>query len=154
MLPSTIAHNHAPAFNEEEWLKLLFLLNDTQSWLNELISTAFLQIPVPDKKRLFRKTYYLTVSSLAHILEKHYYKIQRHPGSGKFTVPVTDIISYLRDASCLPTVQIAGTLNFERTMDAERIIGFDRSGHQTDIITIITGHGGHIITAFPGSTKH
>jgi hypothetical protein len=31
--------NHPP-FNEEAWLKLIFLLSDTQDWLNEMVSGA------------------------------------------------------------------------------------------------------------------
>jgi len=61
-----------PPFNEEAWLKLIFLLSDTQDWLNEMVSGAIMQLPMSNKKRLFRKTYYITISSLAHILERHY----------------------------------------------------------------------------------
>ena len=150
--PATIQDNTA-AFNEEEWLRLLFLLSDTQTWLNEIISSAFLQLPVTDKKKLFRKTYYITVSALAHILERHYYKIQRHPGAGKFTMPVTDILSYLRDAFHQPVSPVAGALNSQRIIDTERMVGFDKNGQPTEIITIITDSGGRILTAFPGWKK-
>jgi len=40
------------------------------------------QLPVTDKSKLFRKTYYLSATSLAHLLEKHYYKTGRHAGCG------------------------------------------------------------------------
>ena len=80
-----------PPFNEDEWLKLIFLLSDTQDWLNEMVSGAVMQLPMNNKKRLFRKNYYITISSLAHILERHYYKIPRYPDSGKFTIPIPDI---------------------------------------------------------------
>src|SRR6266700_1787598 len=114
MIQTAILPENIASFNEEEWLKLLFLLNDTQTWLNELINTAFLHIPVTDKRKLSRKTYYITVSALAHILERHYFKIQRHPGAGKFTIPITDILSYLRDAFHEPTASVTGTLNVQR----------------------------------------
>jgi hypothetical protein len=45
-----------PPFSEDEWLKLIFLLNDTQDWLNEMVSGAVMQLPMNNKKRLFRKT--------------------------------------------------------------------------------------------------
>jgi hypothetical protein len=92
-----------PPFNEEAWLKLIFLLSDTQDWLNEMVSGAVMQVPMNNKKRLFRKTYYITISSLAHILERHYYKIPRHPDSGKFTIPIPEILSHLRDISSVLT---------------------------------------------------
>lgn len=87
---------NSPPFNEYEWLRLLFLLNDTQNWLNELINGAVMQVPMKDRKKLFRKTYYISISALAHILERHYYKIPRHPATSKFTVPVTEILSLAR----------------------------------------------------------
>lgn len=36
-----------------------------------------MQVPMKDRRKLFRKTYYISVSTLAHILERHYYKILR-----------------------------------------------------------------------------
>jgi hypothetical protein len=64
-----------------------------------MVSGAIMQLPMSNKKRLFRKTHYITISSLAHILERHYYKIPRHPDCGKFTIPIPDILSHLRDIS-------------------------------------------------------
>ena len=51
-------------FNESEWIRLILLLSDTQSWLNELSISAITQVPIQDKKKLFRTTYYITISSL------------------------------------------------------------------------------------------
>jgi hypothetical protein len=139
-------------FNESEWLKLLFLLSDTQVWLNELAKECFSQLPLNDKKKFFRKTYYLTSSTLAHILERHYYKIARYPDAGKFTIPVTDILYYLREAFHCPASNVLGSLNFQRVIDAGTVIGFDRYGKNTTLITVITDNGGQIKTAFPGQT--
>lgn len=140
------------AFNEDEWLRLLFLLNDTQVWLDELINKAFLQLPVGNKRRLFRKTYYITVRGLAHLLEKHYYKIQRYPGAGKFTIPLTDILTYLRDAFQEQPTRETSTTHIQRTVNAGRIIGFDCNGQFSYTIIIITDSGGRIVTAFPGKS--
>ena len=142
---------NTPPFNEEEWLRLIFLLNDTQNWLNELIIGVAKQVPVKDKSRLFRKTYYLTVPTLTHIAERHYYKIMRHPEASKFTIPFVEILSHLRDASAEPTTPVSGSLLFQRVFDVGRVIGFDRGHHQTSVITILTDGGGRIITAFPGT---
>jgi hypothetical protein len=37
-------------------------------------------------------------TSLAHLLEKHYYKIARHPGCGKFTIDITNIVYWIKEA--------------------------------------------------------
>jgi hypothetical protein len=142
------------AFNEEEWLRILFLLNDTQHWLDDLVKNTVMQVPVTDRKKLFRKTYYITIGALTHILERHYYKILRYPQAGKFTIPIPAILSYLREASQKATASVPGTLNFQRQIQAEEIIGFDFKQTPTNIITIITDSGGRIITAFPGHDKN
>jgi hypothetical protein len=67
------------AFNEPEWIKLIFLLADTQQWLNELCQDAFETIPVEKKEKLHRKTWHVTVTALAHIIGRHYYKIPATP---------------------------------------------------------------------------
>lgn len=139
-----------PQFNEEAWIKLIFLLSDTQDWLNELVNGAVMQVPMKNRKRLLRKTYYLNVSALAHILQRHYFKIPRHPDTSKFTIPVPEILSYLRDISTEPGVPVAGSLNFRRTVDVHKTVGFDRDQLPTTHITVLTDSGGRIITAFPG----
>ncbi len=138
------------SFNEQEWLRLLFLLADTQTWIDDMSKQCFRQLPLADKKKFLRKTYYLTASALAHILERHYYKINRYPHAGKFHIPIIDILHYIREAHSLPANPISGCLNFQRTMHAEQPIGFDKNGNQTNIITILTDTGGKIITAYPG----
>src|SRR5688572_3729140 len=95
--------NHPPHFDEEQWLKILFVISDTQTWLNELQKEVFFLIPINDKKKLFRKTFYLTATALAHIIERHYYKVQRYPNAGKFAIPVIDILALLRNAFHQPT---------------------------------------------------
>jgi hypothetical protein len=142
---------NTPPFDENEWLKLIFLLNDTQNWLNELVSGAVIQIPLKDKKRLFRKIYYLTVPALTHIAERHYYKIMRHPEASKFTIPIVEILSHLRDASAEPTTPVSGSLHFQRVFDVGRVVGFDRNRQPTSLITVVTDGCGRIITAFPGN---
>jgi hypothetical protein len=141
---------NTPPFNEEAWIRLIFLLSDTQDWLNELANGAVMQVPIKNKKRLLRKTYYLTVSSLAHILERHFYKIPRHPETSKFTIPVPEILAYLRDISAEPGVPVAGSLDFKRVVNVGRVIGFDRDQLPTTYISVLTDSGGRITTAFPG----
>lgn len=138
-------------FNEAQWLKLVFLLADTQQWINDMARDAFLQLPVTDKKKCFRKNYYLTAGAMAHIIERHYYKINRHPQTGKFHIPVTDIVQLIRDAADLPVTPVPGNLNFQRSLQTAGIIGYDKDGNPANAITVISDAGGKIITAFPGN---
>ena len=141
--------NNQHTFNEERWLKLLFLLSDTQEWVNDLNKGLFNQLRI-SKKRFISKDYYLTVTTLAHIVERHYYKINRYPHAGKFTIPVMDILNYIREAYSIPPLPINGN-NMQRTIEAPTPIGHDNNGRATNIITILTDAGGKIITAYPGT---
>jgi hypothetical protein len=137
-------------FNEDEWLKLLFLLSDTEQWVDDLCHRMLRCLPVEDKKRLFRRSYYLTATALAHILERHYYKIPRHPEAGKFNIPIPAILHWLREAGDAPAEPLPGSMNFTRVLEAPEPIGFDKNGKATCCITVITRTGGEIVTAFPG----
>jgi hypothetical protein len=137
-------------FNETEWTKILFLLADTGAWIKEMEKDLFCSLPAQAKCRLFRKTYYLSSASLAHILERHYYKISRHPGCGKFTVDIPTIVHWIRESFFCEPMAIPGSLNFKRNLDTLTQIGFDKDGLSTTIITVITDPGGEIKTAFPG----
>ena len=141
---------HRLPFPESEWLKLLFLLAESEQMLNDLHKQLFDQLPV-SKKRFIRKRYYLTVAVLAHIMERHYYKIERYPGASKFHIPVADILNHIRQGYALTPVP-AGD-NFQRTIEAESPVGYDRSGNETNVVTILTDGGGKIITAFPGRNE-
>ena len=103
-------------FNEAEWLRLLFLIGDTVAWVQEMEMNVLYQLPVADKSKLFRKTYYLPATSLAHLLEKHYYKIARHPGCGKFTIDIANIVYWIKEAGHTEPQSISGSLNFKRCM--------------------------------------
>lgn len=138
-------------FNEPEWLKLVFLLSDTQAWIDDLSKQAIGQLPVPGKKKFLQKNYYLCIRALAHILERHYYKIPRYPNTGKFHIPLAEILHHIREAYSLPVIPVSGCLNFQRTIKTEQPVGFDKNGQPTRIITVLTDAGGKIITAFPGT---
>lgn len=137
--------------NEEQWIHILFLVSDTQIWLEELQAKLIYQLPVKNKKKLLRKSHYLSASALAHILERHYFKIPRYPNAGKFTIPVASIVSYLRDAGTQTTMPVSNSCNVQRVIDTKQIIGFDKYGKPASVITVISDGGGKIITAFPGT---
>jgi hypothetical protein len=140
-----------PPFDEEAWIRLIFLLSDTQDWLTEMVMGAVMQVPMKQRKNLFRRGYYITVAALAHILERHYHKVHRHPDTSKFTIPLPEILSYLRDMAKEPGTPIAGSIDFRRTANLHKVIGYDRNHVSTTFITILTDNGGRIKTAFPGN---
>ena len=144
-------NNDTNNINEEQWIKTLFLISDTQAWIEELQLNLMYQLPVKHKRKLFRKSYYLTATALAHILERHYFKIPRYPNAGKFIIPVTSIVAIIRDAATQPTLPITNSCNLQRVLDTKQVIGFDRFGKHTGIVTIVSDAGGKIITAFPGT---
>lgn len=136
------------SYSEQEFIKLLFLLSDTQQWLTTMSHDLLAQLP--NSSRLKQKSYYLSITAFAHIIERHYYRIERHPGTGKFSVPLHDIIQHIKEAKEETTQPVQGTLNYYRTKDTGTIIGHERNGTPTSLITVITCPAGNIITAFPG----
>ena len=162
---ATPAQNINIHFNETQWLQALFLLADTQSWLQQMQEGLIWQLPVKHRKKLLRKGSYLSSKALAHILERHYYKVLRHPPTGgqapltgKFTIPIPQIVACIRDAcqqppQPLPVPKGAGvpsSPHLQRVLDTGTPLGHDTSGNTVTTITVITSTGGEIITAFPG----
>ena len=138
-------------FNETQWLQALFLLADTQSWLQQLQEGLIWQLPVKHRKKLLRKGSYLSSKALAHILERHYYKVPRHPLTGKFTIPIPQIVACIRDACQQPPQTMPCSPHLQRVLDIGTPLGHDPSGNTVTTITVITSTGGEIITAFPGA---
>jgi hypothetical protein len=130
--------------NEDQWLNILFLISDTQTWLDELQARLIYQLPVKNKKKLLQRSHYLNASALAHILERH---------AGKFIIPVADIVRCIRDAVDRPAVPVPNSNNLQRIADTGQHIGFDQYGRATNIITVLSDAGGKIVTAFPGVLK-
>jgi hypothetical protein len=116
--------------------------------VDDLARSCFAQLPV-DKKKLFKKDYYLTAATMAHIIERHYYKVNRHPQSGKFHIPLVDILEYMRSAYPIEPVPVNGSCNYSRVLDTATAIGFDKEGSPACCIAVITDNGGKIVTAFP-----
>ena len=137
-------------FNEAQWLQVLFLLADTATWLQQLQEGLIWQLPVKQHKKLLRKSWYLSVTVLAHILERHYYKLPRHPLAGKFTISIPEIVNAIKDAGQLPSEPIAGSTNLQRVWEAGYPLGYDPAGNTVTSMTIISSAAGEIITAFPG----
>jgi|GEM_PF-1213016 len=137
-------------FDEEEWIRLLFLVSDLQDWVEDLEKRLFLVVPVHGKKKLFRKDFYLTARTFAHIIQRHYHKVARHPEAGKFIVPVPHLLELLKQTRHIPTIPIPGRDGVYRVADIGKIIGYDRTGRNTSFVTLISHPEGRIETAFPG----
>jgi hypothetical protein len=151
---NTITNYTSPettGINENQWINILFLISDMQTWLDEMQERVIYQLPVKNKKRLLQRSHYLAASALAHILERHYFKIPRYPNAGKFTIPVTNIVSYIRDACIQTAMPVINSSNLQRILDTKQVIGFDRYGKPASVITVVSDAGGKIITAFPGT---
>lgn len=140
-------------YNEQNWLRLLFLLADTQEWINNLGHDLLNSLPQAPA-RCKSKTYYLSITALAHIIERHYYRIERHPGAGKFTISIPEILQHIKDAKQAVATPVAGNNNLVRTWQTTNIIGYDNNAVQTNLITILTDTAGNIITAFPGTLQN
>lgn len=138
-------------FNEPQFLKLIFSLADTQQWLDGIIKETLSQLPEIKSRKLMQQDYYLSITALAHILERHYYKIPRHPAAGKFHMEIVEILHCIREAKSIPPIPVAGCNNRQRIIHTAQPVGFDQNGQSTSTVTIITNQAGNIITAFPGT---
>ncbi|MBO9592369.1 MAG: hypothetical protein J7599_05615 [Niabella sp.] len=147
---ATPAPNTNPYFNEAQWLQVLFLLVDTQAWLQQLQEELIWQLPVKNRKKLLRKSWYLSVKALAHILERHYYKVPRHPLASKFTLPIPAIATAIRDAHLQPPAPVPDSELLQRVWDTGAPVGYDTTGRTVTVLTVIADATGEIITAFPG----
>lgn len=137
-------------YNEAEWIRLLFLLSDIQQWLTDMQKELFMQEQTVNKKNLFRKSYHLTATAFAHIIERHYYKIPRHPQSSKFKISIADILHWIKEGFNYPSRPLPNSALNIRQFNTGVMIGNDRSGHPTSTLTILTESCGLIKTAFPG----
>lgn len=137
-------------YSEPELIRLLYALADIQQWISELSSAALSQVPHMGKKKLQKIDYYLSVSALVHILERHYHKIQRHPGAGKFCISISSILDYIGQAKDCTQQKAINHSGSYRILLCDTIIGFDQEGRSTSWLTVFTDIKGNITTAFPG----
>ncbi|MFT3980465.1 MAG: hypothetical protein QM687_08350 [Ferruginibacter sp.] len=135
--------------NENEWIRMILLLADVQGWLNELSVQAVERLHPPGKKLLTGKQYHLPLSALAHILERHYHVTMRHPGTGKFLIPVSDILDKLKEAAIVKSTPMSGTLLQQRLLECDYPVGINREGDTSWTIMVITDHSDAVVTAYP-----
>ena len=137
-------------YQETQWIQTLFLLSDTSAWLAAQQKDLFNQLQVPGVKQLFLGNYYLSVAAFAHIIERHYHQVARHPQAAKFTISISAILYWIKEAASQPVQPLSTTGNCYRSLDTNTAIGWDKAGKSTATITVITTGGGLIQTAFPG----
>ena len=135
--------------NESELIKILLLLSDTNNWLQEMTLQTVQAIHPPALKLLKGKDYRLPVHAFAHIIERHYYKTLRHPGTGKFNIPLPAILDHLKEAALLEPTLMKGSVNFCRKLALTENIGISKAGEPAYTICVITDANGNIITAYP-----
>lgn len=135
--------------NESELLRMLMLLADTQAWLNEMGLQHMHQLHPQGIKLLQGKQYRLSISALAHIVERHYYKTMRHPGTGKFDISLVAIVDHLKEAATAEPVPVKGSTNMKRCLYLNDPIGFNKQGEPAYSMVIVTDVTGSIITAYP-----
>jgi RHS repeat-associated protein len=86
---------------------------------------------------------------LAHVLDRHAVGGAKTAGKSVFNAG-EDIVGLIRQAETVSPVQQVGG-NFQRVVNAGRIIGVDRvTGQPTSTYTVITNAVGDLVTAFPG----
>ena len=134
---------------ENELLRMLMLLADTQAWLNELNIQCMNNLHPRGIKLLQGKSYRLSITAFAHIVERHYYKTMRHPGTGKFQVPLPMIIELIREAGAAEAMPVKGSTHLKRSLHCNEPIGITQTGETAFSITVITDATGNIITAYP-----
>ncbi|NCU03520.1 MAG: hypothetical protein GXC73_05985 [Chitinophagaceae bacterium] len=137
-------------YSEPELIRLLYTLADIQQWISDLTSAALTHVPHMGKKKLQKLDYYLSVAALVHILERHYPKIPRHPGAGKFCIPISSILDYIRQAKDCTQQKAYNHSGTYRILECDSIIGYDQHGNNTNCLTVFTDAKGNILTAFPG----
>jgi hypothetical protein len=134
---------------ENELIRLLLLLADTQHWLDELSRQTVLQLQTPASKNWFAKKTRLPVTVLAHIVERHYYKTLRHPGTGKFTISLPAILDLMKEAAAQDAMPMPGSVNYCRSLVLPYQIGINKIGEPAYTIVLISDGQGNIVTAFP-----
>lgn len=135
-------------FREEEFIAHINNLYRLQNEINKLSKRAMWLIPGDRQTRFFPSTYYLTAVALSHILDRHYFKVPRYPDKSKFTIPVPEIVRYIRMAFLVPDEPISG-LQRHRIMPTGVTIGRSHDGRPCQHIAVISDVYGYIRTAYP-----
>jgi len=92
----------------------------------------------------------ITEDGFVHVMQRHYPRSGMFLNKSKFSVSVREIVDLIKNSAQVPKV-LQRNGNFQRIVDAGRIVGIDAiTGQATSKFTIITNKAGDLITSFPG----
>ena len=128
---------------------MIFLLYDMEVWLKEQSAALLISISPRAGKLIKGSSYRLGLKGIAHILERHYHKTLRHPGTGKFTIPLTELLDLLKETSQSTPHSVNGTLQHRWVLVCDKVVGITNLGENSNTIVVITDRDGFIVTAFP-----
>lgn len=95
----------------------------------------------------------VTEEGFTHVMKRHYLE-GFFPKKSKFTMGVREIVGLIKNSAQVPKRILTNSGNFERVIDAGRVVGIDGFTQQpTTMMTIITNAAGDLQSAFPGVLK-
>ncbi len=158
-------------FDDASWLRMIYLISETQAWLNQLETYSFHRLPFTGRHRLTQQGFRLSATVLARVADRCTHAKQP-PKPGWFSVPVMELLPLLiRLNSARPErldprgkgnersradddPRTDGNALFTRTLDTAGIIGMDRRGLATSMLTVIQDSSGRILAVLPGMAPH
>ncbi len=146
---SKVPNPTSKTFKEPYWLQLLFILSHGHRWQSEAEMQLLLLLPIRGIHRLMEKGYRLRITALEHIVKRHYNGVSTDNDTGKFDIPLLQLLRIIKNAANLPCSPVKSTGNLQRLVICTTKIGVDKSGNPTRRMVIITSPDGDILTAFP-----
>ena len=136
--------------NEAECVRYILLLADMEQWLRALQKDFLLGVSPTCGKLLRGPEFRISLAGLAHILERHFHSTLRHPATGKFLIPLAELIDLLKEAGSKDPEPMAGSQHLKREMECERPVGINRLGETSWLLVVIADARGELVTAYPG----
>ncbi|MBO9659080.1 MAG: hypothetical protein J7527_09670 [Chitinophagaceae bacterium] len=149
MSPVFFQYPVAPApFHEAEFIYHINNMFRMKKELDGLAKRVMWMVPGGKQTRYFPSSYYLSAFTLSHILDRHYHKVPRHPEKSKFTIPIPEIVKYIRMAFPQPTGPLIGHCR-ERILPTGLTIGWNEEQEPCQSIKVVSDLYGNIRTAYP-----
>ena len=96
----------------------------------------------------------VTEDGFMHVMKRHYPRFGMYLRKSKFSISAREIVNLIKNSAQVPKRLLSSSGNYERVVDAGRIVGIDAiTGNPTSTFTIITNAAGDLQTAFPGILK-
>lgn len=147
-LVSQILEESRP-FEENDWVKGLFKLQELEFYLDECLGFHLGQLPGGGFKNLFQADYHFTIGGLVRLFERQDVMAGKTGCSG-FTSSFPRLLALI-DLGYEETSQYIDDLRCSsRVINTGSMIGYNRKGLATCFMTILTSQDGEIIDVFPG----